>query len=58
MNTVTRAKTKIAMCVKLARECSRDSWQQGPVTRREFRRVSREAMADARYWRRELRAMA
>lgn len=40
---------KRAACLRLARECSRASWQQ-PEHRAEFLRVKREAMTDARAW--------
>ena len=41
---------KRAACVRLARDCSRDSWQH-PEDRAEFLRLKREAMNDARAWR-------
>ena len=44
------ARRKHAACVRLARECSRDSWQH-PESRDVFLRVKREAMIDARAWR-------
>ena len=40
---------KHAACVRLARECSRGSWQH-PEDRAEFLRLKREAMNDARSW--------
>jgi hypothetical protein len=40
---------KLATCVRLARQCSRDSWQC-PAHRAEFLRIKREAMQDARAW--------
>lgn len=40
---------KLAACVRLARQCSRDSWQC-PTHRAEFLRIKREAMQDARAW--------
>ena len=40
---------KRAACIRLARECSRDSWQF-PEDRAEFLRIKREAMNDARDW--------
>ena len=40
---------KRAACVRLARECSRSSWQH-PEDRAEFLRLKREAMNDARAW--------
>lgn len=48
----TRALQKLASSIRLARECRRDSWQlQSAAMRDASRRVSREAMEDARYWR-------
>ena len=43
------ARRKRAACVRLARECSRSSWQH-PEDRAEFLRLKREAMNDARRW--------
>lgn len=43
------ARRKRAACVRLARECSRSSWQH-PEDRAEFLRLKREAMNDARSW--------
>jgi hypothetical protein len=40
---------KLAACIRLARQCSRDSWQC-PAHRAEFLRIKREAMQDARAW--------
>mgnify|MGYP003604997203 CR=1 FL=1 len=40
---------KRAACIRLARECSRSSWQY-PEDRAEFLRLKREAMTDARAW--------
>ena len=40
---------KRAACIRLARECSRSSWQY-PENRAEFLRLKREAMTDARAW--------
>lgn len=50
------AEVKLAACIRLARECSRDSWQpaRNPRERHAFRQISREAVADARYWRQKL----
>ena len=45
---------KLAACVRLARQCSRDSWQH-PEHRAEFLRVKRESMTDARAWRADKR---
>lgn len=45
------AGSKLARCIKSAREWSRDSWQlKDARERREHRRLSREAIEDARYW--------
>lgn len=40
---------KRSACARLARECSRNSWQH-PENRAEFLRIKREAMNDARIW--------
>lgn len=46
------SKTRLELCVLLAREASRDSWQHGThKQRRDSRRISREFIQDARYWR-------
>lgn len=54
------AEVKLAACVRLARECRRDSWQiaRNPRERRAFRQISREAVADARYWRQRVQREA
>lgn len=51
-----RAAHKLWLCVKLARQCSRDSWQHSlsNAQRSEYRRMRRESMQDAREWKREL----
>lgn len=53
---VNLAEGKLAACVRLARECRRDSWQiaANPRERHAFRQISREAVADARYWRQRI----
>lgn len=51
------AKRKMAQCIKLARSTSRYIWQvyaDDSRNRAECRRISREAIEDARYWRAEL----
>lgn len=51
---MTYQERKIKNCLKLAREASRDSWQvavRGSALMKALRRVSREAIRDARYWR-------
>jgi len=51
------AQFKMQMAVRHAREWSRDSWQ--PPSRRDrqlLRKISREAIEDARYWRTQLGA--
>lgn len=48
---------KIKMCIKLAREASRDSWQVpffGSQTRNKLRGIAREAIEDARYWKSQI----
>jgi len=47
-----RKAKKLAGCVRLARECSRNSWQE-TGRRADYLQIKREAMADARYWRHE-----
>ena len=49
MTHTDRLRCKHAACVRLARECSRSSWQF-PEDRAEFLRLKREAMNDARSW--------
>jgi hypothetical protein len=47
--------TKLRSCVRLARECRRLSWQQATALRAiEYRRISREAMQDARKYAQQL----
>ena len=48
-------RSKLQQCIKLAREARRDSWQEPPAQRSEYRRISREALEDARYWHQEMR---
>jgi len=43
--------SKMKSCVRLARECSRNSWQAFPADRREYLALKRECMADARDYR-------
>lgn len=47
------AESKLQSCVRLARECSRNSWQGTPSTAHQgqYLAVKRECMADARRWR-------
>lgn len=49
---MSRSKRKFEGAVRLAREASRDSWQHARDRKeaKAFRRVSREAIGDARYW--------
>jgi len=50
---MTYEQRKIQACIRLAREASRDSWQhavKGSALMKALRKVSREAMQDARYW--------
>lgn len=56
-----QSRRKLANCIMFARECSRDSWQPNELTRaqrKEMRRISREAIEDARYWRAQLQQPA
>lgn len=53
----TYAQSKLKAVIKLARECSRNSWQCTSLelkTRKALHKVSREAIQDARYWRRQV----
>jgi hypothetical protein len=53
------AYNKLYRCLGLARACSRLSWiadpNLTPAHRREYKRLRRESMQDARYWRDEIR---
>lgn len=46
------ATRKFNSCIKLARECSRDSWQHAIDAKqaKAYRQTSRECIQDARYW--------
>lgn len=53
-SAMTYKDQKIKSCIRLAREASRDSWQRavkGSALMKALRRVKKEAMQDARYWR-------
>jgi len=51
-------RTKLYGCVRLARECRRNIWQNATATQAlEYRRISRECMQDAREYARELRSV-
>lgn len=48
---------KIKLCIKLAREASRDSWQVpffSSSTKAKLRGIAREAIEDARYWKSQI----
>lgn len=52
--TDVRAQNKLCACIQLAKQCSRDSWQNkslAPSETKELQVVRAEAMRDARYWR-------
>lgn len=53
------AASKLALCIRNAWECSRFIWSKAPditpAHRREYKRLRRESMQDARYWRDQLR---
>lgn len=56
---IQRCRFKLGLCVRLARQSSRDSWQhaESPKQRREYLRMRRESINDicgARWWRRKL----
>lgn len=50
------AESKLQSCVRLARECRRNSWQGTPATshQQKYLAVKEECMAEAREWRKEL----
>ena len=50
-----QCRTKLASCIRTARDDSRSSVETGD---RRFRSLRVEAMQDARYWRSELREWA
>lgn len=53
---MTYQERKIQSCIRLAREASRNSWQCTSLekgTLKALRKVSREAIKDARYWKRQ-----
>lgn len=47
---INQACHKLAHCIRGARQCSRDSWQEPKHHKREYLRIKRESMQDARYW--------
>lgn len=49
------SKSKMQSCVRLARECSRNSWQGTPSTAHQgqYLAIKAECMADARQYRKE-----
>lgn len=51
-NMTPLAQRKISSAVRLARQSSRDSWQHAnsPKQAREYRRIARASIADARTW--------
>lgn len=51
---IEQCRRKLAGCVSLARDCSRNSWQEPAADRRAYRTIKRGAMQDARYWRAEM----
>ncbi|MEY2152332.1 hypothetical protein AB7849_15610 [Rhodanobacter sp. 115] len=56
---IERCRFKLGLCLRNARESSRDSWQhaEGRAQRREYRRMSRESLQTARYWIGKLRRL-
>lgn len=52
----SRCTWKLGLCVRNARAASRNSWQfsENDAQRREYLRLSRESMLNARYWKKEL----
>lgn len=55
MSAYTFAASKLALCIRLARECSRCTWQETKEHRAEYLRMKAESVADAREWREELK---
>lgn len=43
-------RAKIRASLRLARECARNSWKEPGELREEYRRLTSEALQDARYW--------
>jgi len=54
---IERARLKLALCARLARENARNAWQEPVHYRAEYRRLVRDSMVDARYWQRYLQAL-
>lgn len=48
---------KLAQCIRLARECSRYTWQEPSKYRTEYARIKSEAMTDAHEWRDDLKTL-
>lgn len=47
---IRQCEWKLRLSIRGAREARRASWQEPKEHRREYLRVSAEAMQDARYW--------
>lgn len=54
--TQTNAHRKLTLAIQNAQECSHNSWNESPRYRAEYRRLRKEAMSDARYWRAQITA--
>lgn len=54
----SHAERKLRFCINHAKECSYFFRVEPKVDKPEYRRMRRESMQDARYWRDQLRAMA
>lgn len=48
--STARIEQKLKFSLLVARECSRASWQEPERDRKEYKRLCREAMRDAREW--------
>lgn len=57
MTSYTFAASKLALCIRCAREASRCTWQERKEHRTEYLRMKAESMADARDWREELKEL-
>lgn len=53
LTAVVAARAKLAMCVRHAREFSRDSWQD-KKHKKFWKEATRDALIDAMYWREAL----
>lgn len=52
IDNANRARNKLALCIRNAKDASRESWnpENSKAHQREYKRLRRESMNDARYW--------